>query len=137
MRVCILTETFHPIVGGGESQARSLAEEFTRRDHEVIVVTRRTDRSHARQDRLGAVDIRRIGPAGSSPSHKWGLGASVMPTLFRLRDQYDVLLVSGFRIVGGPAVSLARRLRKPCVLKADSLGEMSGQCRLIGKPIWM
>ena len=29
MRVCLFTETFHPVMGGGETQARLLAEEMT------------------------------------------------------------------------------------------------------------
>jgi glycosyltransferase involved in cell wall biosynthesis len=46
--------------------------------------------------------------------------------LVRYRSEYDAVLVCGFRILGIPAVLAARSLGKRCVLKADSLGEMSG-----------
>ena len=42
-RICILTETYHPVVGGGETQARSLAEGLVAQGHEVILITRRSD----------------------------------------------------------------------------------------------
>jgi hypothetical protein len=39
---------------------------------------------------------------------------------------YDLIFVSGFRVVGVTAVLLAKLLGKKVILKADSLGEMSG-----------
>jgi glycosyltransferase involved in cell wall biosynthesis len=48
----------------------------------------------------------------------------------------DAVLVSGFRILGVPAV-LATRLRgTPCVLKGDSRGEMSGEFFRAGIARW-
>jgi glycosyltransferase involved in cell wall biosynthesis len=47
--------------------------------------------------------------------------------LIRLRDRYDLIFVSGYRIIGLAAVIAGKLLRKPVVLKADSQGEMSGE----------
>jgi glycosyltransferase involved in cell wall biosynthesis len=44
-----------------------------------------------------------------------------------LHRLYDVILVSGYRVVGPAAVTAAKMLGKTCVLKADSRGEMSGE----------
>ncbi len=52
---------------------------------------------------------------------------TTLPALFRRRHDYDLVLVSGFRILGMPALLASRLLRKACVLKADSPGEMSGE----------
>ncbi len=57
---------------------------------------------------------------------KWGLLLTSFPMLIRLRRQYDLIFVSGFRVIGVAAVLASKLLRKTCVLKADSLGEMSG-----------
>jgi hypothetical protein len=43
LKVCILTETYHPVVGGGETQARLLAEGLVATGAAVCVLTRRSD----------------------------------------------------------------------------------------------
>jgi len=53
--------------------------------------------------------------------------ATAGPALLRRRADWDIVCVSGFRILGIPAVRAARQLGRPCVLKADSNGEMSGE----------
>jgi glycosyltransferase involved in cell wall biosynthesis len=58
---------------------------------------------------------------------KWGLLLSSLPALIQLRDQYDLIFVSGYRIIGLTAVLVGKLLRRPVVLKADSQGEMSGE----------
>jgi glycosyltransferase involved in cell wall biosynthesis len=47
--------------------------------------------------------------------------------LIRLKGHYDVILVCGFRILGVPALLANLLLGRPCVLKADSQGELSGR----------
>jgi glycosyltransferase involved in cell wall biosynthesis len=49
-----------------------------------------------------------------------------LPLLIKLRHQYDLVFVSGFRVIGVSAVLIGRLFGKFCILKADSLGEMSG-----------
>ncbi len=69
---------------------------------------------------------------GSGRLRKWGLVITALPALFRRRHQYDLVFVSGFRILGIPALLVSRLLRKACVLKADSPGEMSGEYHAAG-----
>ena len=125
--ICLITETYFPVVGGGETQARALAEGLVARRYGVLVVTRRSSRSFARREQAGDVSVIRLAPSGNGHYKKWGLLLSVPPTLLSLRANYDVIFVSGFRVVGLAAVLASRLLRKKCVLKADSLGEMSGR----------
>ncbi len=124
--ICIITETFFPVVGGGESQARSLAEGLMHRDFPVVLLTRRSDPTLPRTDDVGGVRVYRLWPAGPRHYYKWGLLLSAIPALIRYRSKYDAVIVSGFRVVGMAAVVFCRLFRKICVLKADSLGEMSG-----------
>lgn len=126
MKICIFIETYYPMMGGGESQAQLLAEGLITHGHSVTVLTRRSDASLKNHERYGEVDVYRLAPVGAGQLKKWGLVFSSIPALFRLRDQFDLIFVSGYRIVGLTAVLIAKCLRKPVVLKADSQGEMSG-----------
>jgi glycosyltransferase involved in cell wall biosynthesis len=125
-RICLLTETYHPLVGGGETQASTLAEGLVGLGWQIFILTRRHDAALPRQEIVDGVPVYRIGPSGAAHWKKWGLLLSVAPALWRLRRQYDLIFVSGFRVVGLTAVLLAKLLGKKVVLKADSLGEMSG-----------
>jgi glycosyltransferase involved in cell wall biosynthesis len=125
-KVCIFTETYFPIVGGGETQARLLAEGLVANGFSVIILTRRSDPSLKRTEQYGAVTAYRLPPVGSGQLRKWGLLLASFPALVSLRHQYDLVFVSGFRRVGIAAVLISKLLDKDCILKADSLGEMSG-----------
>jgi glycosyltransferase involved in cell wall biosynthesis len=125
-RICLLTETYHPLVGGGETQARTLAEGLVAQGWQVFILTRRHDAALPRREIVGGVPVYRIGPSGAAHWKKWGLLFSAAPALWRLRREYDLIFVSGFRVVGVTAVLLAKLLGKKVILKADSLGEMSG-----------
>ncbi len=125
-KIGILTETYYPIVGGGETQAKLLAESLAKRGHAVTVFTRQVDKGLKKSDRCGSIHIERLPPSGKQHWKKWGLAFSIVPALIRHRRQFDVLLISGFRVVGAPATVLCRILKKPIILKSDSLGELSG-----------
>jgi glycosyltransferase involved in cell wall biosynthesis len=127
VKICIFTETYYPVVGGGETQARLLAEGLITNGHSVIVLTRRSDGSLRQHEKYGEVSVHRLAPVGNGQLKKWGLLFSSLPALFRLREQYDLIFVSGYRIIGMPAVVVGKLFRKPVVLKADSQGEMSGE----------
>jgi glycosyltransferase involved in cell wall biosynthesis len=126
LKICIFTETYYPIIGGGENQARSLGEALVDKGYSVIVLTRRTDPSMKSIERFGDITVYRIPPVGGGQLNKWGLLLTGFPALVRLRHHYDLLFVSGFRRVGIAAVLVSKILNKGCVLKADSLGEFSG-----------
>lgn len=126
MRVCLFTETFHPVIGGGETQARLLAEGLTARGIPTFILTRKSDARLPETEPVGPLMVRRLGPTGSGQLKKWGLLLTGIPALWRTRRDYDLILVCGFRIVGTAAVLVAKVLGKRVVLKADSQGEMSG-----------
>jgi glycosyltransferase involved in cell wall biosynthesis len=109
-RICLLTETYHPLVGGGETQARTLAEGLVAQGWQVFILTRRHDDALSRQEIINGVPVCRIGPSGAAHWKKWGLLLSAAPVLWRLRQEYDLIFVSGFRVVGVTAVLLAKLL---------------------------
>jgi glycosyltransferase involved in cell wall biosynthesis len=71
--------------------------------------------------------VYRLPPVGSGQLKKWGLLISSLPKLIQLRQQYDLIFVSGYRVIGLTAILVGRMFRKPVILKADSQGEMSGE----------
>ena len=93
----------------------------------VCVLTRRSDPLLPKFELQGSVGVHRLWPTGPGQFKKWGLVLSTGPALLRLRREYDLVFVSGFRIVGMVAVLVAKLLGKRVVLKADSQGEMSGE----------
>jgi glycosyltransferase involved in cell wall biosynthesis len=126
-RVLIVTETFHPEVGGGETQARTMADAFMTRGYDVVIVTRRsrTDLPHIASS--GQLQVIRVGPRGPGRWKKWGMLASAIPAIASAARDADAVLVSGFRILGVPAILASRLHGAPCILKGDSRGEMSGE----------
>src|SRR5215207_7299497 len=124
--ICLLTETYYPVVGGGETQARASAEDLVVHGFEVIVVTRRSSTALSKLDRLGGVIVCRTPPSGAGQFKRWSMVFTCLPVLLSRRGQYGLIYVSGFKALGLTAVVVSRLLRKRCVLKADSNGEMSG-----------
>jgi glycosyltransferase involved in cell wall biosynthesis len=126
-KICLVTETYYPVMGGGETQARAMAEALTARGFAVIVLTRRSHAALLKTERFGDVTAYRLPPVGPEYLKKWGLLLSSLPALIRLRRHYDLIFVSGFRVLGLPAVLISKCFGKVCILKADSPGEMSGK----------
>jgi glycosyltransferase involved in cell wall biosynthesis len=126
MKICIFTETYYPVMGGGETQTQLLADGLIANGHSVVVLTRRSDVSLKKHERYGKVDVYRLAPVGRGQLKKWGLLFSSLTMFIRLRNQYDLIFVSGYRIIGLTAVLVGKLLGKRVVLKADSQGEMSG-----------
>ena len=124
--ILLLTETYYPVVGGGEIQAQALVEGLTACGLAVTVLTRRTDIAQKKEEYFGAIRVKRLPPVGAAHYKKWGLLFSSLFTLMSLRYDYDLIFVSGFRVVGLSSVLVGKLFGKPVVLKADSLGEMSG-----------
>lgn len=126
-RVLILTETYWPEVGGGERQARLLASDLAARGHEVTIVARRSRPRLPWRDQDTGARLLRLPPTGHGRWRKWLTVLPAFVVLLWQRHRYDVVLVSGFRFLGVPAL-LARALTgKATVLKADSSGELSGE----------
>lgn len=60
MRILLWSEIFWPIMGGGSQFSADLAVELHRREHDVLVVTRRDEASQLETDEYRGVSIRRF-----------------------------------------------------------------------------
>ncbi len=125
-RICLLTGSFHPVVGGGETHARLLCAELRRRGVSVCVVTRRRVRTSPVNDTVDGVPVHRVAPSGVPRLGKYLMMAPAFLRLVRTRRDYDVIYVCGLRILGIVGTLAALTLGKRCVLRSESRGELSG-----------
>lgn len=129
-RICLLTESFHPIVGGGESHARSLGESLIEREVPVFVLTQRRPRGIRRREEIGRIPVIRVRSGGSDRWGKYLMLPSVVWNLLMLRDRYDLIYVCGMRTLGVPASLVGQLLGRPVVLRSESQTELSGEYAL-------
>jgi glycosyltransferase involved in cell wall biosynthesis len=124
-RLCILIEDFYPVMHGATTQFLMLGERFAARGVGVLVVTRRIEPHHAREETLPGLVVVRVPPTvGLHRAGKFLMVPGALWVLFRQRARYDVLVVSDVKVLGPAGVLAARLLGKPCVLRAESCGEL-------------
>ncbi len=126
-RMCLLVESFFPMVGGGETYARAIAARLHALGVPVFVVTRRIRRDLKVHEIVDGVPVHRVPPTGMVRFGKYAMLPVVALTLVRLRRLYDVVYVVNFRTLGPVAVLTAKLLRKKCILRAGICGEFSGR----------
>ena len=117
-RILFLTESFWPVLGGGETHIRDLARRLVARGlRRARSLTRRTEAAWAASEDAGGVGILRVGPAGPGRAKQvpaW-CSACCRP-LCRLARRCDVLVVRGTRVLGpaGPAGRASWANRRWC-----------------------
>lgn len=126
-RVCVLISSFFPIVGGGESHALLLSEELISQGATVFVLTRRRVKGSLKFEYINQIPVYRVWPDGFQRWGKYLMMISAFLKLITLRNKYDIIYVCGLRILGIVGVISAVLLNKKCILRAESLGEMSGE----------
>ena len=126
MKICNLLESYYPIIGGGESQSLLLNKALVDKNNRVTVITRRSEKNFKKNENIDGVIIKRILPTGYGHFSRWIMVFTSIPQLIMQNRNYDIIFVSGFRSLGITAVFIGKVFRKPCVLKADNNGEMSG-----------
>jgi len=133
-RVLFLTESFHPVLGGGERHIRALGRDLARTGTPVTVVTRRGDEAWPAEETFEGMHVVRVPPPGPGRAGKYRMVPHAMAALHRLRRRYDVLIVRGTRVLGLPGIVAARAAGKRVILQPEVNGEMSGEVYTWGKP---
>ncbi len=131
--VLFLTESFHPVLGGGELHIRALGSALAHSGVAATVVTRHIDPTWPVREEIDGIRVVRVGPAGVGRGGKWKMGPRVLGALWRARKQFDVLVVRGTRVLGTPGLWAGRRLGRPVVLQPEINGEFSGEAYSWGK----
>ena len=126
-RVLFLTESFHPVLGGGETHIRALGSALASAGVPATVVTRRGEASWPSEETVDGMRVVRVPPAGPGRTGKYAMVPATLLALWRERASFDVLVVRGTRVLGLPGLAMGRALGKAVVLQAEINGEMSGQ----------
>ena len=135
LRICYLIDTYDflpPFVGGVGRIANELSHSFATKGHEVQVITRQRQPESTHFRRIGKILIKSLPPIGHSRGKGW---KGILPTLgfhwrvfyflVRHRNRYDVVLVTGFRLLAIPVVLATIIARKPCCIRLEAIAELS------------
>lgn len=125
-RVCLLTDSFYPIIGGGEAHARLLSEQLIAEGTPVFVLTQKRMKQSPTFEMIGNIPVYRVAPKGKHRYGKYLMQLPVFLFLYRHRRDYDIVFVCGLRALGPVAVLVSRMLGKISILRSESCDEMSG-----------
>lgn len=125
-RIALLTSSFYPVIGGGESHARLLGGAWRRMGVEVSIFTRHRVPESPVFERVDDIPVYRVPPSGRPRMGKYLMLAPAYRELRRRAGEYDLIYVCGLRVLGIVGVRAARRAGVPCVLRSESRGELSG-----------
>jgi glycosyltransferase involved in cell wall biosynthesis len=126
-RVLFLTESFHPVLGGGETHIRQLGGRLVAMGHEATVVTRRGEVGWPLEEEVDGIRVRRVPPTGPGRTGKYLMVPAALRAVLREGRRHDVLVVRGTRVLGVPGLVAARALGRPAVLQPEINGELSGE----------
>ena len=126
-RVLFLTESFHPVLGGGEGHVRDLSRRLAESGMPASVVTRRGDRAWPARETLDGVRVIRVPPSGPARTGKYAMVPAALFALRREAAAHDVVVVRGTRVLGLPGLLAGRMARKAVVLQPEVNGEMTGE----------
>lgn len=131
MRIYVLTPAFLPEIGGQESLIHELSAGLIACGVEVLVVTRRFERSHPAREVLRTVPVVRFTPTGETKGAGWRavlplatLLTKILLLLLRDRRRYDATLVSGFNMLPIAAVIAGCLTGRRCVVRPESPAEL-------------
>ncbi len=126
-RVLLLTDSYWPIVGGGESHSRLLAAQLLTMGVSIRVLTQRRLTDSPATETLDGVRIDRVGYPGYKRFGKYMMMPGMMRWMADHRDQYDVVYCCGLRVLGLPGVLACKALGKQLILRSESCEELSGK----------
>jgi glycosyltransferase involved in cell wall biosynthesis len=125
--VLFLTESFHPVLGGGERHILSLSRALVETGIPCTVVTRRSEADWPADERLDGVRVLRVGPSGPARRGKYLMAPAAFRTALREARGHDVLVVRGTRVLGLPGLLAARAAGCAVVMQPEVNGELSGE----------
>lgn len=132
-RILFLTESYWPVLGGGETHIRGLGSSLAKRGHKISVITRRTQPAWPEREQESGIDVRRVGPHGISRTKKFTFIPAIWSAAREAVADCDIVVVRGTRVLALPGLQVARASRKPCVLQPELNGELDGSLAFWGR----
>ncbi len=129
MHIFLFSFMFSPFVGGAEIQAEKQARRLQSLGHNVVIVTMRHDRQWKRTEMLDGLPVIRVGGIyhrnGRLRIGRLGhpfIELMVFLTLWRLRQQYDIIHVMQMSSLAAVATLVCQLLHKPIIIRIQSAG---------------
>jgi glycosyltransferase involved in cell wall biosynthesis len=126
-RVLWLTDEFPPEFGGTGAMAYQLSQGLAAQGLSVEVVSRQIVPPAPKREHFGKVPVQRIRPAGRLKGAGWRAVPLLLAYLMRLAAllvsrarRFDVVIISGIKIIPLAAVPVCRLLGKQCVIRVES-----------------
>jgi glycosyltransferase involved in cell wall biosynthesis len=131
MRICFVSFSFRPLIGGTPAYAEKQARQLQALGHEVTVVTFRHYRQWKRKETLDGLSVVRVGgiyrPDGRLRVGRLGHlppNMAMLLTLWRLRHSYD--MIQAFQL-SPPAALIGELTHKPVIFEIQSAGPGEAQ----------
>jgi len=127
-RICLIAEAVYPDqVGGIEIQTYAIAARLASRGLPVTLVARRIRPASPSHERIGNLEVVRLGPGGRLKGKGWRAVAPllsfvtiVLAWLVRHARSYDAVLAQGVKVLFLPAGAVGWLGLRPCIVKIDS-----------------
>jgi glycosyltransferase involved in cell wall biosynthesis len=132
-RVLFVAESFHPVLGGGETHVRRLGGRLVARGLGATVLTRRGETSWPARESVDGIQVVRVPPPGPARIGKYLMVPAAVAALWREAPRHDVVVVRGTRVLGVPALLAARGAGRPVVFQPEVNGELSGEVYTWGR----
>jgi glycosyltransferase involved in cell wall biosynthesis len=132
-RVLFLAESFHPVLGGGETHVRRLGAALVAAGDKATVVTRRGEESWPAEEVLDGIRVVRVPPAGPARTGKFLMVPAATRAVLREARGHDLVVVRGTRVLGLPGLAAARAGGLGVVMQPEINGELSGEAWTWGK----
>ena len=134
-RVLFLTESFHPVLGGGEAHLRGSVGALSR-----AATSHRGDaawrgRRGPRDEVIDGIRVRRVPPCGPRPRRQVPDGARRDPARRCARRAVTTCWsCAARRVLGVPGLLAGRLAGLPVVMQPETNGELDGEAFTWGKP---
>ena len=132
-RVIFLCESFHPVLGGGETHVRRLGSALVGAGATATVVTRRGEASWPAEEVVDGIRVVRVPPHGPGRTGKFLMIPAAFRAVLREARRHDVLVVRGTRVLGLPGLVGGRASGLGIVMQPETNGELSGEAWTWGK----
>jgi glycosyltransferase involved in cell wall biosynthesis len=132
-RVLFLAESFHPVLGGGETHVRRLGSALVAAGDAATVVTRQGEASWPAEEEVDGIRVLRVPPPGPGRAGKFRMIPAATRTVLREARRHDVLVVRGTRVLGLPGLLAGRVSGLGVVMQPETNGELSGEAWTWGK----
>ncbi len=132
-RVLFLAESFHPVLGGGETHVLRLGSALVAGGDVTTVVTRRGERCWPAEEVVSGIRVVRVPPPGPGRTGKFLMVPAAMRAVLREAARHDLVVVRGTRVLGLPGLMAARAAGLPVVMQPETNGELSGEAWTWGK----